>query len=204
MPNAAPTPTISKFEDVFAHARYNKQNFGRHVACEVYQIEGNKILTIARMHDDYHDISLAILIGPNLDIEAVAPKMDRIPYPVCSGAVEAYGRMVGLNVFKRGILKEVRDLVGRTAGCTHLFELVESTLRGLFAAMYSMRGFDIRDMLNVEEVRQVNLHSPLLNDTCHSFSNKTRDDKTFDVAVEKLTRKGIPVDKLSPISRQGA
>ena len=36
--------------------------FGRIVKCEMYKLDEGKILALTRMHDDYHDLNLALLL----------------------------------------------------------------------------------------------------------------------------------------------
>src|SRR4030042_6504699 len=69
------------YEAIQSLAKPHKQAFGRIVKCEMYKLEGEKILAPTRMHDDYHDMNLALLLDDSYRIEKIAGKMDRIPYP---------------------------------------------------------------------------------------------------------------------------
>ena len=91
------------YEAIKNLAKHHKQVFGRIVKCEMYKLEGEKILALTRMHDDYHDMNLAILLDGSYRIEKIAGKMDRIPYPCCEEKPLAMlSELVGIAVLERG------------------------------------------------------------------------------------------------------
>ncbi|MFZ2223486.1 MAG: hypothetical protein WAV26_02230, partial [Candidatus Deferrimicrobium sp.] len=60
-------------------AKHHRQSFGRILKCEMYKLENGRLLAITRLHDDFHDMNLAILLSDDYRIEEIAGKMDRIP-----------------------------------------------------------------------------------------------------------------------------
>jgi hypothetical protein len=123
------------YSEIVDLARHRKQKFGRSVSVEVYKAD-HDIVAITRLHDDYHDMGLAFLIdGRSLVLKGLDGRMDRIPYSVCEQGLSTLRSLVGTPLFQRGILKVFRARVPRDKACTHMTEMIESSLRALFAAM---------------------------------------------------------------------
>src|SRR4030065_493450 len=113
--------------------------FRRIVKCEMSQLEEGKILALTRMHDDYHDMNLAILLDGSYRIEEIGGKMDRIPYPCCEEKPLAMlSNLNGISVLERGGLKKVKERIPRNAGCSHVYEMIESTFRAIFVGSDSI------------------------------------------------------------------
>ena len=177
------------FEAIRGMAKHHKQVFGRNVTCEMYRLGEGKILALTRMHDDYHDMNLAILLDDAYRIEAVAGKMDRIPYPCCEKKpLEMLGELKGIAVLERGGLKTVKARVPRNSGCTHVYEMLESTFRAIFVGSYSIIDQDWKGLLSLdlEENRQIALQSPVLADTCYAFNRASVDEEVLRRAREKV------------------
>lgn len=178
----------NKFHQLLNLAKHNKQTFGREIKCETYRVEG-KILAITNMHDDFHDIRLALFVGENLTIQNLAISMERIPYMICENSTKTYDEVKGLYIFQKGILKEIRNKIKREEGCTHIFEMMESTLRALFAEVSSNMGERYRERLELDEARQLGIQNPLLKNTCIAFDEKGKDEQILDKAITKLGKK---------------
>jgi hypothetical protein len=177
------------YEAIRGLAKHHKQVFGRNVTCEMYRLGEGKILALTRMHDDYHDMNLAILLDDAYRIEAIAGKMDRIPYPCCEKKpLEMLGNLTGIAVLERGGLKTVKARVPRTLGCTHVYEMLESTFRAIFVGSYSIIDHDWEGVLSLdlEENRQIALQSPVLADTCYAFNRASVDEEVLRRAREKV------------------
>lgn len=175
-------------------AKYQKQTFGRTYTTDVYKPQEG-LVAITRMHDSYHDMQLAILVDKkSLTIRKIAAKMDRHPYPLCQAAVLKLQGLVGLFIFEKGILRHVKVTIPKSEGCTHLYELVETTLRSLFAAVSSIYGEkNVRGIeLNLEERRQLGIQNPVLRNSCHVFNERGADQSVFDAAAKKLSIKDDP------------
>lgn len=177
------------YEAIRSLAKHHKQVFGRIVNCEMYKLEKGKVLTLAQMHDDYHDIHLAILLSDAYRVEEIAGKMDRIPYPCCEEKpLEMLGNLKGIEVLARGGLKKVKERIPRNLGCTHIYEMIESTFRAIYVGSYSIvdRKWEGVLTLDMEENRQLALHSPNLTDTCYAFNRASSDEEVLQRAREKV------------------
>src|SRR4030066_245484 len=175
-PGGAPEPLRRRgsgvaqmdYEGITGLAKHHKQAFGRIVKCEMYQLEEGKILALTRMHDDYHDMNLAILLDGSYRIEAIGGKMDRIPYPCCEDKPLAMlSNLTGISVLERGGLKKVKERIPRNAGCSHVYEMIESTFRAIFVGSYSIvdRNWNGGLSLGLGGHPQLPLASPLVPGT---------------------------------------
>lgn len=176
------------YERIKDLAKHHKQVFGRIVKCEMYQLEGGKILALTRMHDDYHDMNLAILLDDAYRIEEIAGKMDRIPYPCCEKKpLEMLAELRGIGVLARGGLRKVKERIPRNLGCTHVYEMIESTFRAIFVGSYGIIDQKWEGVLSLEmeEHRQMGVKSPILADTCYAFNAASADEDVLKRAQRK-------------------
>ncbi len=177
------------YEAIKGLAKHHKQAFGRIVKCEMYRLEAGKLLALTRMHDDYHDMNLALLLDESFRIEEIAGKMDRIPYPCCeSRPLEVLGALKGIAVLERGGLKEVKKRIPRNQACTHIYEMIESSFRSIFVGSYSIFGQKWEGILelDMEENRQLGLRSPILADTCYAFNLESASEDVYARALAKV------------------
>jgi hypothetical protein len=177
------------YEAITALAKHHKQVFDRIVNCEMYKLEEGRMLTLSRMHDDYHDMRLALLLDEKFQIEEIGGKMERIPYPCCEKKpMEMLGSLKGIRVLERGGLKKVKERIPRNLGCTHVYEMIESTFRAIFVGSYSIHGQKWEGVLDLdlEENRQLGLVSPVLVDTCYAFNRESADGKILARARKKV------------------
>ncbi len=190
------------YETIKGLAKHHKQAFGRIVKCEMYTLEKGRHLALTRMHDDYHDMNLALLLDESFRIREIAGRMDRIPYPCCeSRPLEVLGALKGIGVLERGGLKEVRKRIPRNQGCTHIYEMIESTFRSIFVGSYSIFGQKWEGILELEmeENRQLGLRSPILADTCYAFHPASLEEGVLARAlakVEEARKKKAAIDAL--------
>jgi hypothetical protein len=194
------------YEAIKNLAKHHKQVFGRIVKCEMYKLEEGRILALSRMHDDYHDMNLAILLDAGYRIEDIGGKMDRIPYPCCEGKpLEMLSRLKGIGVMERGGLKKVKEAIPRNAGCTHIYEMIESTFRAVFVGSYSIHGQKWEGILDLdlEENRQMGLGSPVLADTCYAFNSETADEGVLERARRKIEDARKKMAAIEAVKRGG-
>jgi hypothetical protein len=71
-----------------------------------------------------HDMWLCLTVDEQMTIRAVEAVSDKTPYVMCPAAAPNFTRLVGLTV-KAGFLRDASRIVGGTAGCTHLRELLQ-------------------------------------------------------------------------------
>ena len=177
------------FETITALAKHHKQMFGRIVKCEMYRLEDGRLLAITRLHDDYHDINLGIVLSDAYGIEEISGKMDRIPYPCCEGKpLEMLSALRGISVLERGVMRKVKERIPRNQGCTHLLEMIEASFRAIFVGSYSIlhHGWEEVLDLDLEENRQLGIRSPVLADTCFAFRRESADPATLERARKKV------------------
>ncbi len=70
-----------------------------------------------------HGMGLRLALDIEFKIHEVEVHMKYIPEQICGTIVDGMQQLVGLQI-KPGWMKEVREKVGGTAGCTHLLELL--------------------------------------------------------------------------------
>jgi len=66
-----------EFETIRELAKHHKQSFAGSSSARCTSSR-RRLLTITRLHDDFHDMNLAILLSDSYRIEEIAGKMDRI------------------------------------------------------------------------------------------------------------------------------
>jgi hypothetical protein len=177
------------YEVIKALANHHRQSFGRIVRCEIYELEEGRILSITRLHDDFHDMNLAMLLSGGFVIEEVAGKMDRIPYPCCeTKPIEMLAELKGICIAERGGLKKIKERIPRKMGCTHLYEMLELTFRSVFAGVFRVFGKEMEGILHfdMEEARQHAMTFPELGDTCYGLSRDSADPAVLERALKKL------------------
>ena len=168
--------------------------------------EEAKVLALTRMHDDYHDMSLAILLDSDYRIEEIAGRMDRIPYPCCeTRPLEMLSALKGIEVLARGGLKTVKERIPRNQGCTHVYEMIESTFRAIFVGSYSIHGQKWQGVLELdpEENRQLGLQSPVLADTCYAFHRDSVDPEVLARARKKVEEARKKMAAIDAVKRGG-
>ena len=181
-------------------AKHHKQVFGRIVNCEMYQLDDGKMLALSRMHDDFHDMNLAILLDADYRIEEIGGTMDRIPHPRCEEKpLEMLASLKGIGVLEPGSLKNVKGRIPRNLGCTHIYEMLESTFRAIFVGSYRVHGQKWEGVLALdpEENRQLGIQSPVLVDTCYNFHRESVDPEVLARArrkVEEARKKMAAID----------
>ncbi len=192
------------FEQIKGLAKHHKQVFGRIVKCEMYQLEKGKLLALTRMHDDFHDMNLAILLDDAYRIEEIAGQMDRIPYPACEKKpLDMLAALKGVGVMERGGLKKVKERIPRNMGCTHVYEMLESTFRAVFVALYRMTDVKWQVVLDLdmEEHRQLGIKSPLLRDSCYGFNAASADGETHARALAKIEEARRKMEAIEAVKR---
>ncbi len=192
------------YEAIKGLAKHHKQVFGRIVKCEMYKIEDGRILALSRMHDDYHDMNLAILLDSAYRVEEIGGKMDRIPYPCCEKKpLEMLSALKGIAVMERGGLKKVKAAIPRNLGCTHIYEMIESAFRAIFVGSYSIHGQKWEGILDLdlEENRQLGLRSPVLADTCFAFNLGTVDERVLENARRKVGEARKKMEAIEAVKR---
>jgi len=162
------------FEKLTDRAKNAENVFNRDISCKVYRAE-NGVLSISRLVDQFHDITLAMLIDPTgFTVTEAFVKMERVPYEVCRKTADGIKNIKGLFILHPAVNREMRRKIKRKDGCTHLFELLEFTLQTLFTGgpRAGLNGEDLVKVdkeLQPEEHRLLQMTNPRLKNTCLAF-----------------------------------
>ena len=70
-----------------------------------------------------HDITVRLVIDEDLLVHDASASMAATPFSVCRGAANTLGPLKGLRI-GRGWNRRVRELLGGSASCTHIVELL--------------------------------------------------------------------------------
>ena len=170
-------------------AKHHRQTFGRIVKNEIYKLEGGRVLSISRLHDDHHDMDIAILLSDSFRIEEIAGRMDRTPYPCCeTKPLEVLSRLKGIVVTERGAMRQARERIPRELGCTHAYEIIESAFRAVFVSSHSILYGDLEKLIDLcpDEHRQLGLNDPVLAGSCYAFDLEAVDSEVLARAQRKL------------------
>ena len=109
-----------------------------------------------------HDMWLRMTIGAEREIIACEASMDATPFAPCPGAAPRFGSLAGLRI-EGGFIRKAMELVGGTAGCTHLRELLQQMGTVAFQTLYSV------GKMSDDPVRLGNRPPPHLN-SCYAWS----------------------------------
>jgi hypothetical protein len=182
------------YEEILEEVKHSQQKMNRHVSVDIFTIDNNKkVVTICKMHDDYHDLELAIIFKKgSFKIEDIAPRMLRTPYSICLQATEPYKNLIGISAFERGVLKKVKEIVKRNIACTHITEMVEASFRALFASLENLDGSLFDTGVSSEQHRQLVMSLPGMSNTCKAFN-----DDDFDKDLLESARKILAEHKKS-------
>jgi len=176
------------YKEVLNLVKHQQQLISRSVTVDIYLVD-KKVIVIAKMHDDYHDMRLATIFKKGIfKIVDIAVEMERTPYPICFDSTEIYKDLIGISAFEKGVLKKIRTIIKRKMGCTHITEMLESTLRALFASLESIDGSIFKKGVNKEEHRQLVMHLPGMKNTCLAFNEDYYDENLLKSAREKLSK----------------
>jgi len=85
-----------------------------------------------------HAMTLSVTIDDDFTIRAARAQTAQAPWPACGETDAAYRRLAGLRIGP-GFTRQVRQLLGGTAGCTHLTDLIGQVANTYMQASYPDR-----------------------------------------------------------------
>ena len=88
--------------------------------------------------EPFHEMRVRLLIDAQLNIHDIVARTLKAPYTQCREISPSYGALKGLNLGK-GFMKQVRQLLGGTAGCTHMTELLSPTVTTAIQTVWHVR-----------------------------------------------------------------
>jgi len=176
------------YNEILEKIRHSQQKMNRTLSTDIFTIDsGKRIVTICKMHDDYHDIELAMIFRKlSFKIEDIAANMSRTPYSICLNTPKPYKDIIGISAFEKGVLKKIKSIVKRNIGCTHITEMIEVSFRALFASLENLEGSLFASGVSAEEHRQLVIGFPGMLNTCAAFDDKDKDPELLDSARKKL------------------
>lgn len=156
----------------------------RHITAEGFRrddggwdIEGHLIDTKSyTYHEHYrgemppgrpvHEMSIRLTLGDDMIVQAVETVTDNAPYSPCFQVAPNFQALVGVKV-GNGWRKEVRKRVGRTLGCTHLVELLDTIATVSFQCVANGPNPENVDLKTVWRSFE---NKPFFVDGCHAWS----------------------------------
>jgi len=117
-----------------------------------------------------HDMWLRLTVDDKLVIHAVEAATDASPYAVCPNVVPNFQCLKGLRIYP-GFQKQVRDLLGGTAGCTHLVELLGPVATTAYQTIFPYRERQRSASPAAREPSHKPQRKPRLVDSCHAFAS---------------------------------
>ncbi|MBI3994314.1 MAG: DUF2889 domain-containing protein [Candidatus Lambdaproteobacteria bacterium] len=144
-----------------------------------------------------HDMWIRVTCNEALEIVDVETSMDARPYNTCTEILPNFKQLAGVQM-GRGFHRKVRELLGGTAGCTHLLELLGPVATTAFQGIGSMQ-YRRRRLAGLPQPRT----RPRNLDTCRSWASDgevvRRNYPEFYTGPEPVERPpAAPVPPLEP------
>ncbi len=109
-----------------------------------------------------HGMSLRVTLDLDFTIRGIEAVTDYSPFHICVNASTAMKRLVGLRIAPNW-LDKVRQIIGKTEGCTHLIELLRPMASTAYQTMHFAR--EAREESKTQRMR------PRIIDTCHALAS---------------------------------
>jgi hypothetical protein len=144
----------------------------RTVNSYVHDINGKDLVILSNLTDFAHifEVKLNIDMKSNKITEAKAIYY-KTPYKICEKTKDLAVELNGISI-KKGVLKELANVLSGENGCVHLFELVENAIK---LASTILIGKDINyfsdGFKKLSDEEKIKLSRQYLNNTCYAYSN---------------------------------
>lgn len=102
----------------------------------------------------HHMVVDLVLDYPSLEIVAADVTMNVTPHLNCNAIEPDYQQLVGLSI-ARGFSRQVKDLFGRSKGCTHIGALLQAMAPVAIQSMWSMGSMGARDQAEAGDAPEV-------------------------------------------------
>ena len=113
--------------------------------------------------DPIHHMTLTLVLDESLTVHDVYAHMHTTPFEVCTGAEHTLKGLVGFKI-GAGWNKKVRELLGGSASCTHLMELLGPMATTAFQGIAPKRLIEANKPEN-EHIRVVKVNS------CYAYAD---------------------------------
>ncbi|MHC4429132.1 MAG: AMP-binding protein, partial [Planctomycetota bacterium] len=148
----------------------------RNITIELFETGADDVVLVGTLLDHEHLIKLELTIHlPDEQITQSRLNMIRVPFPVCHEIEAIAERLVGLRI-ERGVLAEIDQRVGGSAGCSHIKELAAGIMH--FVASYLVGRRSGVDPLTTEFAHtppeeRFRLTKDLLRNSCLAYCQAT-------------------------------
>lgn len=136
-------------------------------------------------HTPLHDIVVQLVIDEDMRVHDASASMGATPFEVCPQAVHALGLLRGLSL-RKGWNRQVRELLGGAASCTHIVELLGPMATTAFQGLAPLRLAEINRLDNES-------HRAAKVDSCHAYAG---DGEIVARLWPHLHRNPLPADPL--------
>jgi hypothetical protein len=154
--------------------------YERNINTSVVKKDEKTLITKASMLDLNHNMLVMITVDvPSKTIIDADARMVKCPFKICRMTVNNIKKIIGLKI-ERGINKNILNAIGRSTGCTHLYELSLDAIRLISNVMLGLNfgeeewREEWRDRLTPDEVF-IEKTKPFLKNTCLPYSNGTEE-----------------------------
>lgn len=171
----------------------------------IYPIEGDRFLIEAFLQDEVHDVHAEVeILHPSLEIVAARSEVRNGPFTnVCNMTHVNMERLVGLRV-QRGFTGEARKIVGGSAGCHRvselLVEIAQAAYQLHFVRLFQATPAEQRNREDVPAVRHkfVLNNVPGMRNTCFSYNEEHGDLIAQKATPLRLREQEMPVRAIIP------
>ncbi|MFN3821872.1 MAG: DUF2889 domain-containing protein [bacterium] len=103
--------------------------YERNINAAVRRWDDDHIVTKASLLDLNHNmrVEIKVRLSDRTIVDASA-QMTKTPFTICDQTAQFVQNIVGLKI-ERGITKKLSQILGRSEGCTHLYELAVEAVR---------------------------------------------------------------------------
>lgn len=163
-PSADAAGVASRWDELAASVASAEPHFARDFLTQIFQLDGES-LSLTSLDDDFHEMRIAMRVGPDGTILEAAGRMNRHPYDTCPRAVISLTSLAGANVYFPKAEGGCRDRIPRSEGCLHLADMLFIAFRAYRIA----KGHEV-PYSGESGRREILTLMPHVRDTCVSFA----------------------------------
>ena len=135
----------------------------------------NSVKIDAHFKDKFHDIEVSMVFSlESKTILSARVQMNTVPFDICHEVCDSLNGLVGL-IIKKGIGKKIQEIIGKSNGCAHLFDIVMDILKVLTQVDFCLLPEEMSFDEKIEHLKTVN------KGICHTYSNLERNPEYIGV-----------------------
>lgn len=146
----------------------------RTVNSYVHDLTGKDLIILSNLTDFAHifEVRLSINMRSKKITEASAVYY-KTPYKICEPTKDLAGKLTGI-VIKKGVMKEVANVLAGEKGCVHLLELVENAVKLASTILIGKYiNYFSADFKKLPDEEKIKLSRQYLKNTCYAYSDPT-------------------------------